>query len=159
MTAASACGALPREAPEEPPKRRLPVLSVAALLDAQQTLTAVERFSQRHDEQATPVHAKYYKDLVPLSNPKQGEQYAFEVDLDRCTGCKACVAACHSQNGLDDDEIWRTVGLLHGGRADGPAQQTVTTSCHHCLEPACLLGCPTQAYEKDPLMGIVKHLD
>src|SRR5690606_30345830 len=40
-----------------------------------------------------------------------------------------------------------------------PAQQTVTTSCHHCLEPACMHGCPTQAYEKDPVTGIVKHLD
>ena len=40
-----------------------------------------------------------------------------------------------------------------------PAQQTVTTSCHHCLEPACLQGCPTKAYEKDPVTGIVKHLD
>jgi Fe-S-cluster-containing dehydrogenase component/DMSO reductase anchor subunit len=145
--------------PEKEPKRRLPVLSVAALLDAQQTLTAVERFSQRHDEQETPVHAQYYRDLIPLTHPKPGEQYAFEVDLDRCTGCKACVTACHSQNGLDEDEVWRTVGLLHGGRADAPAQQTVTTSCHHCVEPACMLGCPTQAYEKDPVTGIVKHLD
>jgi Fe-S-cluster-containing dehydrogenase component/DMSO reductase anchor subunit len=146
-------------APEKEPKRRLPVLSVAALLDAQQTLTAVERFSQRHDDPAEPVHAKYYRDLIPLTNPKPGEQYAFEVDLDRCTGCKACVTACHNQNGLDEDEVWRTVGLLHGGRADAPAQQTVTTSCHHCVEPACMLGCPTQAYEKDPVTGIVKHLD
>jgi formate dehydrogenase iron-sulfur subunit len=157
--AGAACVSLGGAAPEKEPKRRLPVLSVAALLDAQQTLTAVERFSQRHDEQATPVHAKYYRDLIPLTNPKPGEQYAFEVDLDRCTGCKACVTACHSQNGLDEDEVWRTVGLLHGGRADAPAQQTVTTSCHHCVEPACMLGCPTQAYEKDPVTGIVKHLD
>ena len=38
-------------------------------------------------------------------------------------------------------------------------QQTVTTACHHCLEPACLNGCPVKAYEKDPVTGIVKHLD
>jgi len=35
----------------------------------------------------------------------------------------------------------------------------VTTSCHHCLDPACMNGCPTKAYEKDPVTGIVKHLD
>lgn len=144
---------------ESKSKRRLPLLPVAALLDAQHTLTAVERFSKLHEDPSAPLHAKYYKDLVPLSSPKAGEQYAFEVDLDRCTGCKACVTACHNQNGLDDDEVWRTVGLLHGGHAGSPAQQTVTTSCHHCVEPACLLGCPTQAYEKDPITGIVKHLD
>jgi len=38
-------------------------------------------------------------------------------------------------------------------------QQHVTTACHHCLEPACLAGCPVEAYEKDPISGIVSHLD
>ena len=34
-------------------------------------------------------------------------------------------------------------------------QQTVTTACHHCVDPACLKGCPVDAYEKDPVTGIV----
>ena len=38
-------------------------------------------------------------------------QYAFDVDLDSCSGCKACVSACHSLNGLDEDETWRDVGF------------------------------------------------
>ncbi|MGC4091639.1 MAG: dimethyl sulfoxide reductase anchor subunit [Polyangiaceae bacterium] len=140
-------------------KRRLPVLPVAALLDVQRSMTAVERFSEQHDDAGLPAQAKYYRDLIPLERPKSGEQYTFEVDLDACTGCKACVAACHTMNGLDTTEVWRTVGLLHGGTHNAPAVQTVTTSCHHCLEPACLEGCPVQAYEKDPITGIVKHLD
>jgi DMSO reductase anchor subunit/ferredoxin len=37
--------------------------------------------------------------------------------------------------------------------------QHVTTACHHCLEPACLSACPVEAYEKDPVTGIVRHLD
>jgi Fe-S-cluster-containing dehydrogenase component/DMSO reductase anchor subunit len=80
------------------------------------------------------------------------------VDLDACTGCKSCVAACHSLNGLDAGETWRSVGLLLG---DGPTPtlQHVTTACHHCLDPACLTGCPVDAYEKDPITGIVRHLD
>src|SRR5688500_236698 len=94
-----------------------------------------------------------------MYHPVTGQQYAFEVDLDRCSGCKACVAACHSLNGLDENEVFRTVGLLHGGTPNAPVQQTVTTACHHCLEPACMHGCPVQAYEKDPVTGIVKHLD
>jgi len=141
------------------PKRRLPMLPVAAMLRAQQTLTAVERFAQEHDEGQLPAQAKYYRNLIPLERPRSGEQYAFEVDLDACTGCKACVTACHSLNGLDETELWRTVGSLHGGTASAPVLQTVTTSCHHCVEPACLLGCPVQAYEKDAVTGIVRHLD
>ncbi|HEX2038899.1 MAG TPA: 4Fe-4S dicluster domain-containing protein [Acidimicrobiales bacterium] len=97
--------------------------------------------------------------LIPLTAPLPGEQYAFEIDLDACTGCKACVTACHSLNGLDDDESWRSVGLLVGGSFSAPKLQTVTTACHHCVEPACLAGCPVDAYEKDPVTGIVSHLD
>jgi len=129
------------------------------LLREQQVLTAVTRFSELHESGAVPAQERYYRDLLPLSKPEAGQQYAFEVDMDVCTGCKACVSACHSLNGLDDNEAWRSVGLLHGGTAKEPAQQTVTTSCHHCVEPACMHGCPVKAYEKDPVTGIVKHLD
>ncbi len=40
-----------------------------------------------------------------------------------------------------------------------PLQRTVTTACHHCVDPGCLNGCPVLAYEKDPVTGIVRHLD
>ena len=128
------------------------------LLAEQQKLTAVERFAQRHGGPARS-QSRYYQDLIPLNRPRPGEQYAFRVDLDACTGCKACVSACHSLNGLDEDETWRSVGLLHGGSTMEPYQQTVTTACHHCVDPACLNGCPVLAYEKDEVTGIVRHLD
>jgi len=133
--------------------------SLEKALREQADLSAVERFSQFHDENEHNVQAKHYKELIPLTKPASGEQYAFHVDLDSCTGCKACVTACHSLNGLDETETWRSVGLLHGGTAIAPLQQTVTTACHHCVDPACMNGCPVAAYEKDPLTGIVKHLD
>ena len=37
---------------------------------------------------------------------------------------------------------------MHGGVAGSAIRQTITASCHHCLEPACLQGCPADAYEK-----------
>jgi Fe-S-cluster-containing dehydrogenase component/DMSO reductase anchor subunit len=129
------------------------------LLADQQQLTAIERFARLHEHSEFPAQARYYRDLLPLDKPRPGEQYAFAVDLDACTGCKACVSACHSLNGLDDDEIWRNVGLLHGGTEAEPYQQIVTTACHHCVDPACLNGCPVLAYEKDADTGIVRHLD
>ncbi|MBI2710981.1 MAG: dimethyl sulfoxide reductase anchor subunit [Actinobacteria bacterium] len=139
---------------------------IDAYLRAQQDLTAVERFARHHDAGEVPALAGWYRDLMPAAPPEPGHQYAFSVDLDRCTGCKACVAACHSLNGLDEGESFRSVGLLVGERpapADParlePWQQTVTTACHHCVEPACLAGCPVDAYEKDPVTGIVRHLD
>ena len=145
------------EARQKTTQKRLPLLN--EYLREQQQLTAVERFSQLHEAEALPAQAQYYKSLLPLAKPRDGQQYAFSVDLDRCTGCKACVTACHSLNGLDADETWRSVGLLHGGSSASPMQQTVTTACHHCIEPACMHGCPVNAYEKDALTGIVRHLD
>jgi Fe-S-cluster-containing dehydrogenase component/DMSO reductase anchor subunit len=132
---------------------------VDALLVSQRELTAVERFAQHHAEATEPLRARTYRDLLPLSAPAPGEQYAFEVDLDACTGCKACVTACHSLNGLALEETWRDVGLMVGVRDGQPIQQTVTTACHHCEDPGCLSGCPVKAYEKDPVTGIVRHLD
>ena len=134
---------------------------LAEILDEQASLkTPAANFSHWHEsEHSEPLLAKHYKKLIPLSKPEPGEQYAFEVNLDQCTGCKACVAACHSLNGLDDDESWRDVGELLGAEGDMPYLQTITSACHHCEQPACADGCPVLAYDKDPDTGIVRHLD
>ena len=127
------------------------------LLEEQQQLTAVERFALRHARKGFDAGEQFYRDLLPARAPHPGEQYAFAVDLDACSGCKACVTACHNRNGLDENESWREVGLLHASTE--PFLQTVTTACHHCVDPACLSGCPVLAYDKDPVTGIVRHLD
>ena len=122
-------------------------------------LSAAHAFSLLHEREHESFQGRYYSARMPVSLPGPGEQLAFEVDLDNCSGCKACVAACHTLNGLDDDEAWRSVGLLQGGTSALPVLQHITSACHHCLDPACLHGCPVNAYEKDPVTGIVKHLD
>jgi len=120
---------------------------IAETLARSADLSAVERFSQWHADATAPAHQKVYRELLPATPPGPGQQYSFSVDLDKCSGCKACVVACHSLNGLDEGESWRTTGTLIGKKAN----VTVTTSCHHCVEPGCADGCP--------LTGIVKHLD
>ncbi|MBW8782293.1 MAG: dimethyl sulfoxide reductase anchor subunit [Verrucomicrobia bacterium] len=129
------------------------------LADQQRLQTPAARAAAIHEVQPAAFRGERFRDLIPLTAPGPGEQYAFEVDLDACSGCKACVAGCHSLNGLDENETWRDVGLVLGGAPDHPFQQTVTTACHHCADPACLNGCPVLAYEKDPVTGIVRHLD
>lgn len=139
------------------------------LLEQQSQVSAVDAFSEAHADlsgsaQQEPAQSRYYKALLPATPPAPGQQYAFEVDLDACSGCKACVVACHSLNGLEDAESWRSVGTLTIGedstsRCELPQVKHVTTACHHCAEPGCLSGCPVAAYDKDPVTGIVKHLD
>jgi len=152
-------------------RRRAPRMSAAEsqggapslvdlLLAEQRTLRAVDEFSAWHADADHP--GARFETLIPSQAPGAGQQYAFAVDLDACTGCKACVTACHSLNGLEPAETWRKVGEIETtARAPrgGPTRQTVTTACHHCESPACLAGCPVQAYEKDAATGIVIHLD
>lgn len=144
------------------PNPQPPLLDLVEELLAEQgrLQTPVMRASVAHDQYAAGLRATARSaQLIPLTAPGPGEQYAFEVDLDSCSGCKACVAGCHALNGLDEEETWRDTGLLVGGSERHPFQQTVTTACHHCADPGCLNGCPVLAYEKDPATGIVRHLD
>ncbi|MCA9126286.1 MAG: dimethyl sulfoxide reductase anchor subunit [Planctomycetales bacterium] len=136
---------------------------VELLLDEQAQFSAVELFSDYHDQLTDgtePAQAKYYRALLPARSPSEGEQYAFDVDLDACSGCKSCVVACHTLNGLEEEEAWRRVGTVsNADESSGSALRYITTACHHCSEPGCLNGCPVKAYEKSPETGIVKHLD
>ena len=92
-------------------KRRLPLLD--QVLAAQRDMSAVERFAQLHDDVNTPLMEPYYRALLPVTAPGPGQQFAFEVNLDACSGCKACVTACHSLNGLDEGETWRNGTALY----------------------------------------------
>lgn len=149
---------IPATASQRPPGDLL-----EAVLAESRELTAVERFAKAHDAGEVPAQAKHYHDLIPTGAPGEGQQYAFDIDLDACSGCKACVSACHHLNGLETSETWRWVGQLSGLASQAtrglPVIQHVTTACHHCVDPGCLKGCPTNAYEKDPDTGIVRHLD
>ncbi len=91
---------------------------VNSFLSEQRDLSAVERFVQFHEHANEPLQGRYYSALLPAGPPGPGQQFAFEVDLDRCSGCKACVAACHNLNGLDEGESWRDVSLVIGGRLE-----------------------------------------
>ncbi|MBB3205920.1 Fe-S-cluster-containing dehydrogenase component/DMSO reductase anchor subunit [Rhodopirellula rubra] len=159
---------------------------VGMLLEQQQSLTAVEQFSEAHSAgEIEPSQSVYYRQLLPATPPQPGQQLAFEVNLDSCSGCKACVVACHTMNGLEETESWRKVGTLTIGATEseqvieaddvimptaidietspvtiaGSGIQHVTTACHHCEDPGCLNGCPVKAYVKEPVTGIVRHLD
>lgn len=95
--------------------------------------------------------------LIPDRKPSPGEQYRFHFDMTKCVGCKCCVVACNEQNGNPGDLHWRRVGEIEGGYYPDTRRWYLSMGCNHCLEPACLTGCPVEAYEKDSITGVVKH--
>ena len=51
---------------------------------------------------------------------------------------------------------WRRVGEIEGGAYPAAKRYHLSMSCNHCVEPLCLEGCPTGAYEKLS-NGVVAH--
>ncbi len=95
---------------------------------------------------------------IDLPKLQEGEQYRFVFDATKCIGCHCCEVACNEQNNNPAEIKWRRVGEAEGGEFPHTLQLFLSMSCNHCIDPACLKGCPTNAYEKMD-NGIVFHHD
>ena len=89
--------------------------------------------------------------LTPDRLPGPGEQYRFHFDMSKCIGCKCCVVGCNEQNGNPAELNWRRVGELEGGTFPNVQRLHLSMGCNHCVEPACMTGCPVEAYAKDAM--------
>lgn len=75
---------------------------------------------------------------------------AMVIDLDRCTRCDDCVRAC---------------AATHDGNPrfvrEGPRyeQFQFAGACMHCVDPVCMIGCPTGAIHRDTATGVVRIND
>jgi Fe-S-cluster-containing dehydrogenase component len=79
----------------------------------------------------------------------------FLLDLNRCTGCHACMLACSIENRLGEEKSWRQVCTFNAQRREGVSRFHLSLACMHCSEPACMDACPASAYQRDPLTGAV----
>ena len=68
------------------------------------------------------------------------------IDLDRCTRCDDCVRACASAH--DNNPRFLRNGLVNG-------RLMVANACMHCVDPVCMIGCPTGAIHRDAFGGEV----
>jgi DMSO reductase iron-sulfur subunit len=94
---------------------------------------------------------------IPQRTPAAGEQYRFHFDMSRCIGCKCCEVACNEQNDNPASIRWRRVGEVEAGEYPFTRRFHLSMGCNHCIDPACLNGCPVEAYTKDAATGIVLH--
>ena len=90
------------------------------------------------------------------------EQLALMIDLERCTGCKSCEAACKQTNALGPHSyrnrvIWFDEQEISASGSSLPRLDFLTVTCQQCERPACLRACPVnpKAISKDPLTGVV----
>ena len=83
------------------------------------------------------------------------QQLAFTLDINRCSGCYACVVACRDQNDdVDVAQSFRHVSRLE--EAGPPARVSfISIACFHCGDAPCLMVCPTGAIFRHEATGIV----
>jgi molybdopterin-containing oxidoreductase family iron-sulfur binding subunit len=82
-----------------------------------------------------------------------GARWGMAIDLDRCTGCGACVVACRTENNIpslaDAPEATGTgiywMALLEQETPPGRAGDLLPLPCMHCDDPPCVKVCPVNA--------------
>ena len=98
----------------------------------------------------------------PVEHPDH--RWAMAIDIDACTGCNACVAACYAENniptvGADEMRRARTMSWLRIERFIEPAAEGsgagadarfLPMLCQHCDHAPCETVCPTYATYHTP---------
>ncbi|HYV28038.1 MAG TPA: cyclic nucleotide-binding domain-containing protein, partial [Candidatus Eisenbacteria bacterium] len=66
------------------------------------------------------------------------------IDLDRCTRCDDCVRACAATH--DNNPRFLRHGPVSG-------KIMIANACMHCVDPVCMIGCPTGAIHRHAFGG------
>ena len=112
-----------------------------------------------------PEHASHPSMYPPVTYPDH--RWGMTVDLDRCTGCSACVVACVTENNVPvvgkeqvaygRDQHWLRLERWEEGPAARPENIFLPMFCQHCGVAPCEPVCPVYAayHTRDGLNGQV----
>ena len=78
------------------------------------------------------------------------------INLDRCSGCDSCVAACKYENTLPLGEYFcRVLSIGPTGKFPNVERYWLPVQCQQCENPQCVAVCPTGASYRDPDTNVV----
>lgn len=95
--------------------------------------------------------------LMPLGQAlaEARAKYALIIDLNKCTGCRACELACRQRNDLPGEMSY--IRIYRKQKPDG-SPYFLPVQCQHCENPPCASVCPTGAtYHHESGTVLVNH--
>ena len=91
---------------------------------------------------------------VQAEAASQSQKWGMIIDLNRCTGCQACVIACKAQNKTEADHFLTSVLSQEDGNYPDSRVVFTPIQCNQCEDAPCIPACPIDATFKLP-NGIV----
>jgi molybdopterin-containing oxidoreductase family iron-sulfur binding subunit len=103
------------------------------------------------EEHSPDEHGERLPDMYPFHEHKD-YRWAMAIDLDLCTGCSACVAACYVENNIPitgekehlkgREMSWVRIEARYGSEGNATFQPMM---CQHCGNASCEPVCPVYA--------------
>lgn len=75
-------------------------------------------------------------------------RYGMVIDLSRCTGCRACMAACKVENNTAQGIFWMYTFRFEDGEFPNTRVSFMPRPCMHCENASCVKVCPVGARYK-----------